>query len=286
MAQLRIWITATILWLLVFFNIERFHEPINLASVVYVFAALVAVVIVAFRSILSTPSWLLWSSIACVFLISKLALGYELAGESLPLTVTEATALAITIFFAQGIANSIGAFEEGAIDVMTLDLAKTSELEMSDVYREVRRARQFGRPLSLITLESGAGSSSETINRFLEEVQEKSVRRYIDARLIDLVAHRTKDCDILTRCGDHLMLVLPEVPRHQAEKIVDRLRDEAKRELGLDLDAGLAIFPDEEVTFAGLLERAVAQMRSALELESLNLNVNSDPQNELGSDTI
>ena len=47
MARLRLWIAATLGWLLVFFNIERFHEPINLASFVYVLAAAVAMVTVA-----------------------------------------------------------------------------------------------------------------------------------------------------------------------------------------------------------------------------------------------
>jgi len=46
MIRLRFWIAATLVWLLGFYNIERFHEPLNIASFVYVLAAVVAIAIV------------------------------------------------------------------------------------------------------------------------------------------------------------------------------------------------------------------------------------------------
>ena len=52
MVHLRFWIAATLAWLLVFYNIERFHAPINLASFVYVLVAGIGV------SLIEATAWL------------------------------------------------------------------------------------------------------------------------------------------------------------------------------------------------------------------------------------
>ena len=103
MTKLRIWIAATVAWLLVFFSVERFHEPINFASFVYVLASAAAItVVIVPRRNTSSLRFLLFGTLG-LHLVLKVVLGYQILGPSLPITVTEATALLITVLLAQRI---------------------------------------------------------------------------------------------------------------------------------------------------------------------------------------
>src|SRR3989304_1597828 len=213
MIRLRFWIAATLVWLLGFYNLERFREPLNIASLVYVLAAVVAIAIVVVERLrMVSRAWLLGGSLF-VLLALKWALGYAILGPALTISVTESCALGLTILVARGIARSIEEFEEVALDVMTMHLAgEPSPFESGqvDLYREVRRAREFQRPLALVALSPEGKSTSVTINRFLEELQRRAPRKYVDARLADLLARETKDCDIVAPCGDPFLVLLPQ----------------------------------------------------------------------------
>jgi hypothetical protein len=168
------------------------------------------------------------------------------------------------LFLADRIASAIAHFEHSARDVMTMQLGAACapfEQGQADIYREVRRAREHNRPLSLVAISASGKSSSVEFNKLLQEVQHNAVEQYMQGRLARLVAHCTKDCDILVRDDDHLVLVLPEADSDIAQKLSTRLQDEARNELGLQLRLGAASFPNEEVTFSGLLQRAADNMR-------------------------
>jgi hypothetical protein len=264
MLQLRLSIAATLLWVLVYYNIERFHEPINIASFVYVQAALTAMVMVALRDARKLSATWIWVGSIGLLLALKPLLGYGVFGQSLPLTVTEICALGITIACARQIARCIEHFEQSAADVMTMHLGVTPhpfETGQSEIYREIRRARQFERPLSLIAISTDGRSCSATINRFLREVRRNAIKNYIDARLASVLGAASKDCDILVRHDDRFVLVLPESDHRQANTFVEQITAKVQKELGLNLKAGIATFPDEEITFTGLLERAVDKLQ-------------------------
>ncbi len=265
MMKLRVWIAATIAWLLIFFSIERFHGPINMASFVYVLASVAAITVLMLqRRHFSSTKFLLISMLG-MHLGLKVILGYQVFGASLPLTAMEASSLLITVMLAQRIAASIQDFEEGAAAVMTMQLGGRStsfETGQSDLYREIRRARQFKRRVSIMTLATDGTSTSVALNRLIEEVQHNALRRYIDARVGKLLSDETKDCDIIAYNGDHFVVLLPEATADHATRVGERLQNLANDQLGLRMQVGTATFPDEEVTLTGLLNRAESEMRA------------------------
>jgi len=272
MTKLRIWIATTIGWLLIFFSIERFHEPINLASFVYVLASVSAIAVVSLRRSNSSSLGFLLLSVLCLHIGLKATLGYPVFGANLPITVTESAALLLTVLLAQRIAASIDEFEEGAADVMTMHLNGRStpfETGQTDLYREVRRARQFKRRVSVMALTTDGTSTSAALNRLIEEVQNNALRRYVDARVAKLLSDETKDCDIIALNRDHFVVLLPEASAEHASRVGQRLRDLAHSKLGLNVQVGTATFPDQEVTLTGLLSRAENEMRSVAPTQKL-----------------
>lgn len=267
MGKLRMWIVALVAWFFLFYNIERFHEPINIASFVYIYTAGITGLLIFVRPIYRISPILSGSLLVAVFVMCKAFFGYDIAGVHLPLTVTEACAVLITIMLSRKVISSITEFEQAATDALLIQLdSQLSNFDMGqgEIYREIRRARQFNRPLALVALSPTEQSISQSLNRFMQEVQQKAVETYVHARVAEVLSHEVSHCDLIARRNNHFVMILPETDRDGANALARRLRETVESQLGVKLQAGTACFPDQEVTFTGLLERAESEMRSTL----------------------
>ena len=259
MTKLRMRTAVLLAWLLFFFNIERFHPPINIASFVYVLAALVSIVIVVLRGETRFRFGVIVGVTLSTFLLGKGLLGYQLAHAALPLTVTEACSLMITASLAELIARAIGEFEDNAQQVLHMHFdTRAADLDTSQtqLYREVRRARKFGRPLSVFAMSAANADNPELLAQFVEEIQRRGVRKYIDARLAQVINKCVSDCDIVAYRDNCFFVMCPELAGDKVDSISCRLKEAARQTLGLSLNIGSATFPDEEVTLGGLLKKA------------------------------
>lgn len=264
MTHLRYWIAATFGWLFAVYNVERIHEPINIASFVYVMAAVISIACVVLPMLrrISLP----WMAVAVggSFLLLKVWLGYPIAGSHLPITVTEACVLAVTVGLTWQLVSKADELEEVADHVALIDLDSTHSpfvLQQGEIYREIRRAREFSRPLALMTVSPKPQSIRESLGRFRDEIRQRTVKKFVHARLAEFLSKEVNHCDLVARRNGHFVVVLPETDGDHANQLVNRLKETAAEHLGLNLQVGLASLPDDELTFAGLLERAEAQMR-------------------------
>ena len=263
MFQLRLAFAAFAAWLFLFFNIERVHEPINIGSFAYLLTAACGLAVLLWPNVHKVrPTYLFLLALA-VFLGLKLVLGYPIIGRSLPLTLTEFCALAVTIFLARHVVIDYEELRSAAFCNVSTDFknrAQPFDSGQGELYREVRRARLFQRPLALLAIGPAAGTVDTAKSRFTEEVVQRMLRQYITARVGDLLSRRLKDCDVIAQRNCHFVAALPETRREVALQVLRRLQTESRQELGIELNVGLGTFPDEEGTFIGLLERAEQEM--------------------------
>jgi len=263
--SLRFWFVAMLAWMFALYNVERLHEPINLASFVYVFAALVSIAIVGVSRMRSSASLWFVPLLVCLFLAMKAWLGYRIVGTHLPITVTELCALLVTVAVARRIAANLHAFEEAASDVLLVHLAgralplSTAQQEM---YREMKRCRTYDRPLALLWVAPTDQSLALARNRLIAEVQREATRKYVDACLAELLLEQTQECDIVAQSQGHFVVLMPEADRTVATDLLAAVVRKAQETLGLNVRAGISTFPGEEVTLVGLLERAEAAMQT------------------------
>ncbi len=256
--RLQFWFAIAIVWLFLLYNVERLQEPIHIASFVYPFSAAAALWVLVMPLPRLPLFW--WMVLPLpAFLALKAGLGHPLAGSMLPLTVTEVCAIELTILIARGVAQALADLRETASRLLvgSLDeVAPPFDSGQIEIYRELRRARRFQRPLTLLSVAIGEGTPQAARDRLLEELQRENLARHAQAQLGRLLAEGTKDSDVIVRRDDHFVALLPETRREAAQEIARRLAAEAAAKLGLTLHVGLSSFPDEEVTFEKLLERA------------------------------
>jgi GGDEF domain-containing protein len=193
----------------------------------------------------------------------KISMGHELAGMSLPLTVTEMVALQVTTFLAWQIGRRIESLRN---EILRLSVGPSSvaaqpfQDAQAECYREIRRARHYNRPAAVLSISPTKESMDLSINRFIQEAQNSIIQQYITARTADLLRATLKETDVITMRNNHFLVLLPETTVDHLPIIVERLQNSAKGKLGLSLNVGISTFPDEAITFESLVETAEKRM--------------------------
>jgi hypothetical protein len=196
----------------------------------------------------------------------KYALGYSIAGAALPTTLFACAAVAITILLARWVASVFDELRTAVFCNLVKGLKSRAQAFGSgqgELYREVRRARLFERPLAFLAVSAAPETVESAQDRFTQEVMNCMLEQYVTARIANLLSRRLNDCDVIAQRNGHFIAALPETDRDAALAVSRRLQVEARQELGIELRFGLCTCPDEEATFIGLLDRAEENLRRA-----------------------
>jgi GGDEF domain-containing protein len=261
--QLLFWVVGLCTWLSVFYNLERWNQPINIASFVYVYIAVVIAVVLLVRWFQRVPIY--WTFLIALppYFLLRILFGYQIGGSSLPITVTEISAIGITILLARQVGRRVEELQEAVIE-LTLGRSRNGTSEFSvdqgQIYREIRRARRYHRPAALMAVCATNESMKVSLHRFIQEAQREITRKYVSARMASFLVRELDDFDIITERDDHFIVLLPELSRKSLPEVIDNLKKALSNNLGLDAKIGVSMFPDEAVTLESLVEKATVAM--------------------------
>ena len=263
MLNVRRSIAVLLLWLACLYNVERVHEPLNLASFVYVIVGIVPAILVCIPKLRRITLLELTLISFIPYAALKSWLGYPFDGAHLPITVTECVVLATTNILAWRVAHGIDEFVKVAGDVAAVHVRRqplTHEQGETELYREVQRARRFQRPLSLASISFRQLDKGTDLEYLFENARREIIRRYVESRIADLLASHVSPADLIVLRDRELLLMCPEMDRRSVNKLLKRVAEETEHDLGLKLRVGVAEFPSEECTLAGLIDRAESEM--------------------------
>jgi hypothetical protein len=281
MIQLRFFTGALITWLVLFLNIERAFPDANIASFVYLYAPFSAVLLLFSPRILSIlKPWHLTAGIVAVFFVIKYSLGYRILGDAWVITTAEVAILIFTAYLAKRIALLVHEFEKTVAKLTFQQIGLPPRLyetvDNEELYREVKRCRRFKHPLSLLVVRSQTNSEQARVSELLLEIQKSFAHRYVQARMAKLFSDHLRDSDLVVVQKDGLMILLPETEEQDARRLVEKIRDLALKDTGIDISAGIAEFPNRAVTLSGLIDFAMSslQQEQAFEQASADSRLN------------
>lgn len=264
MSRLKLYLLATFTWVIVFYNMERLFAPINLASFVYVLAAVYAIIIILYAPIYGINRMALFAASLVPYFILKVAFGYSIGGANLPLTVTEIVSIGITMYLSWKIGHGLESLRS---EILRLTLGPTNNMgafpfqtAQAEFYREIRRARHYNRPAAVLSISPEKQSVELSINRFIQEAQNSIIKQYIVARTADVLRSSFKETDVVTMRNDHFLVLLPETENKHVGIVIDRIQKTASEKLGLTLKIGVSTFPDDALTFESLIQSAEKRM--------------------------
>jgi GGDEF domain-containing protein len=235
----------------------------GLTSYASAFGAVAAIAVVAIPSLRRLDvRWIL------VLLLLVFALGLIVLGEAVGQDPLQWLLALAYVGGAAILANRLGQklveFERGLEQLgagSEDERVDSFEQGQEDIYREVRRARRYKHPATLMTLSvSGANAP---VRRLVREVQRQIVEKYASAQVAKLLLRETDAAAVITQRNDHFVVLLPHTGAVDARHMAQRLTAAAAERWGLELRSGIATFPDQEVTFTGLLERAESALRES-----------------------
>lgn len=266
MKNLRFWIIVLILWLIFFFNIERINSPINIRSYTYIFVAIVVALTLALPKLQRLPFLLLLFTPIPIFLAFRAFMErghwYDnlLTGYALPLTVTQVSAILLTGLLARQIHYHLQEFED-VIAHITFGyvgkLPKPFAEGQGAIYREVKRARRYHRPLTVVALKVQEADLQIMLPKMVKEVQHAMMRQYVLAGIARILNENMHDFDTIALKDNNFILVLPEITGAEAGQMAQKLEETVKEKMKVKLQVGTAKFPEEAVTFESLVELAL-----------------------------
>jgi GGDEF domain-containing protein len=276
--RLRMWTIALIAWLLFIVNVEQSSEKfLNVgrssdANIIewysYVLLAAVALItlIVPILSKVSLPVAL--PAVAILFLAVKLYFKLGDTWETVDVlrTATELSAIVLTLLLTRQLTRALGEFQE-AVAAITIPhvgkLVDAFSASQGEMYQEVRRARQYNRPLALLALKIKENSINIALQAVMKEAQQAMVDELVLAGVAGALCDKLQDYDIIGRQNSYFLVLLPETKREDVPGVINRLCSAVSERAGVKLQVAAATFPDNALTLDGLLQQAVQQIETS-----------------------
>lgn len=267
MLRLRLWLSIYTFWLLLFYNIERFDETINIASFLYLLIPFSIVFILLFPRLLvgKRSGYVVGGSILAT-LLSKQLLDYPIVDTGLAITITELSFVIINLLLLKPLAQ-ISIDIEDMVTKLTfrqigLPPRLLESIDTEELYRELKRCRRFQHPVVLLHVETEGEINDEALKTIMKELNKSIAQRYMQARVAKLLSEDLRDSDLIAQHENGFIVLMPETKSDEIDDLLKIIRREAVEKLQTPLKIGVSSFPDEALTLGGLIEAATASMVS------------------------
>ncbi len=134
--------------------------------------------------------------------------------------------------------------------------AKTAKEEINT---EFVRSRRHQHPLSLLAISPDTKAKETDIKVAVEEIQRHMIGRFVNAGVAKIISMEARRTDMIISQDENegLFFVLcPETKGEDTVILAERIRTSAMDRLGVDVNYGIASFPDEALTYDELVKRA------------------------------
>lgn len=272
MIQVRWRIVVLLVWLSLFFNVERLDldigqmDTINLPSSTYVLGLLAAVA--ALMPAFQRRHVGLLMGLAVALHLAAMALLGEpiIGGVHIYLTFTAILMLLITVAAAYHLGRSLNEFLE-AVEEMTFSNnggKRYSEGEAQELASlEMISSRRTQRPLSILLLQTDVSSMNMMLHRLIQDVQRLMLQRYLLATVARVLSRYLRRNDIIveTQKPGQLVVIARETSSTEAAALGVRLQQITQERLGVDASYSVASFPEHALTYEELLHAAEQRLR-------------------------
>jgi hypothetical protein len=265
---------ALVLWLTLFFNIERLNvgsiDTINLPSPVYL-VGLLGVLLALSGAARRWPLWLLLGVCTLLFWAALVATpGPALGGYHTYLSVTGLLMVLVGATLARWVAQGFDEFQQ-AVEQISLAgagrrLRSLDEIQ-EQVERELDHSRRMQRPLSLVLLQVESSGLRMLVHRFISELQRSLAERYTLTLIANTVGRHLRKSNIVTAdaASGQLLIIAPETSDAQVEVLARRVGQVVSETFAVETRLSTATLPDDAVTFQALHETAASKLRALSE---------------------
>jgi hypothetical protein len=265
------WIAFYLLVVLLLAQLDRSDTPIiNFASYFYLVSILLVPVMIfvpSLHKISVIAPMFFWGAI--YFAVFQSVERDLTASLHIEVIVLEVVILEVGVWLsyqlAVGIANSeslMDVLAQGTFPHRAIELDAASE----QIKTEFGRSRRYHRPLTLLVVHAFP-KDEEMVREMLKSLQQDVLIRLSNARIGQAIGEVIRQTDLLIR--DHVgrfVILCPETDLENAVFLAERACKIVEERTGLQVNCGVASFPDEALTFEDLLYIASDRSKQLINL--------------------
>ena len=268
MKRLRIRVILLTVWLILFYLLTVYWEPLNISPIAHFFVLALVIAVLSTPEINRRNTWWALAMPVAAFITIKAILKQPILGGALGITGIESAAILLTSLLLLWVRGSVREFERAVGRVTVGQQEKVAETAVegkSVLYREVRRARNHQRPLSMLAIAIDEKSIQGALDKIIKEAQHSIIRQFTMASVSKSLCNKLEDCDIVVQTNNHFLVVLPETTPDALPGLIERLSKQVTDEVGVTIKVGTASLPQDSFTFEGLLNKATLEMQETLD---------------------
>ena len=252
------WIALYLLIVLVLAQLDRSDTPIiNFAAYFYltaIFMVPVMVFVPSLHKVSVAVPMVFWGAI--YFALSQIIVRARTGSLNVEVIVLEIVILEVGVWLSYQLAVGI-ASSESLMDVLAQGTFPHRAIEMDAAADQIKiefgRSRRYHRPFSLLVVHASP-KNEEVTREMLKSLQRDVLTRLSNARIGQAIGEAIRQTDLLVR--DHIgrfLVLCPETDLESAFFLAERIRFNVEGRAGLQVNCGVASFPDEALTFEDLL---------------------------------
>ena len=255
------WVAFYLLIVLVLAQLDRSDTPvINFAAYFYliaIFAVPVMIFVPSLHKVSVAVPMFFWGAI--YFAIFRIIDRSNTGSENVEVIILEIIILEIGVWLSYQLAVAIEG-SESLMDILAQGTFPNRAIELNDASEKIKnefaRSRRFHRPLSLVVVNTFP-KDKEVAREMIKSLQKDVLSRLSNSRVGQAVGEVIRQTDLLIRDETGRYIVLcPETNMESVAFLSGRISQFVEEQSGLQVNCGVASFPDEALTFEDLLYMA------------------------------
>lgn len=267
MARFRLLVIISAIWLTFIFNLERPDFEfiglgnIDLDTVVYITAAIAALAALWLPDVSRRTEYVFIPALA-LYLTLKLTIS-NFTESNIAFIVFEIAVLYVTVILFRRISIALLSFEQTVENVLLQpDSLRVMSMEQGEerIEEEFSRARRFDRVVGVILISThplNQPAGDQTYRFDLERQLQKHYLQLRVAQIAELVLYKV---DLIMLHKRDVLVCMPETAPHIVERKRKELVEEIRWRLGIDVVAGMAMFPEDGFIYRDVVDKATVHM--------------------------
>ncbi|PKO13507.1 MAG: hypothetical protein CVU39_18465 [Chloroflexi bacterium HGW-Chloroflexi-10] len=226
-----------------------------------VYATVFSVIVIP--QIAKAPLWSVLIIPAIALMVSQYTVKDFSGNLAILFSVIEVFSIVITTTLSRWVSMGLSEFDPTVASNSLGEGAQNPESADSGqglIYREVRRARNHQRPLTLLSISIDEKSIAQHPDSRVQNSRQLKKLQVSFHNLSKLLCEQLEDCAVIVQNKEHYLAALPETTPEELPFIVKRLQQKTRELIGVEIKIGAANLPQDGYTFEGLFEKATQLM--------------------------
>lgn len=274
MRKIKILLVILLLFVSILFFLENFSwngnvELLNIHAFVYVLMMIGFVVIFLIPDIQHFSVFVFFFVASIAYFALRLFVFNDVpifSRQSILASLTEFVLLLVGIFLAFEFTKQMRKFENFIEEVYLPDHERRimrAQAAKDEINTEFIRSRRHQHPLSLLVVRPETKMTEAELKKATQEIQKHMVSRFVSVSLAKIITREARRTDLIisqSESDNRFLILCPETKGRDTIHLAERIRSTVMDRLGVDINYGIASFPEEALTYEELLQRAEFQL--------------------------